>query len=164
MARAAIAARVGLAGLLLSALIGIFLGVTLYSFDYAEGASYLSSDPKACANCHIMRDELDSWQKSPHHAAAVCNDCHVPQHVVGKYATKVEHGYRHSKGFTFQDFHEPIQITPRDLKIVERNCMRCHSEFVSEISHEFDPHNQEVGSELLSCTHCHAGIGHGPRR
>src|SRR5215475_2562141 len=119
--------KITLAGLFLSALVGVFLGVSLYSFDYAEGASYLSSDPGACANCHIMRDELDSWQKSPHHAVAVCNDCHVPQNFVGKYATKVEHGYRHSKGFTFQDFHEPIQITPKDLKIVERNCLRCHS-------------------------------------
>src|SRR5580765_146175 len=55
-------AKIGLAGLFLSALVGIFLGVSLYSFDYAEGASYLSNDPNACANCHIMRDELDSWQ------------------------------------------------------------------------------------------------------
>jgi cytochrome c nitrite reductase small subunit len=27
-----------------------------------------------------------SWQKGPHHGVAVCNDCHVPHDLAGKYA------------------------------------------------------------------------------
>ncbi len=41
--------------LLLSALVGTLLDTGGYTFYYAEGASYLSDDPRACVNCHIMR-------------------------------------------------------------------------------------------------------------
>ncbi|CAG0963689.1 cytochrome c nitrite reductase small subunit [Phycisphaerales bacterium] len=150
---------ISLAGLALAVALGVPLGLGAFAFDYAEGSSYLSNDPRACVNCHIMRDQYDAWQKSPHHANATCNDCHVPQDLVGKYATKMDHGYRHSKGFTFQDFHEPIRITPGSLRVVENNCVRCHGALVSEIV----GHGLPEG-DLLSCVKCHGGIGHGPRR
>ncbi len=133
---------------------GGFVGATLYGFKFAEGLSYLSNDPAACVNCHIMRPQYDAWSKSSHHAVATCNDCHVPQDLVGKYLTKVEHGYRHSKGFTFQDFHEPIRITDGSLRIVEENCLRCHKALVSQ--------TMDSGHDM-GCLRCHAGIGHGAR-
>lgn len=151
--------KVSLAGVALSGLIGVLLGAGGFTFRYAEGTSYLSNDPRACVNCHIMREQYDGWQKSAHHANATCNDCHVPHDFVGKYIAKVDHGYRHSKAFTFQDFHEPIQITPHDLDIVETNCVRCHSGFVEPIT----SHAGMTG-ETVSCVKCHAGVGHGPRR
>jgi cytochrome c nitrite reductase small subunit len=151
-------AAASLAGLALSALIGLLLGLGSYTFDYAEGTSYLSNDPKACVNCHIMREQYDGWQKTTHHAVATCNDCHVPHDLVGKYLAKVDHGYRHSKGFTFQDFHEPIRITDKDRGIVEQNCVRCHGEFVSQIR------LTARADEAPGCTRCHADIGHGPKR
>jgi len=149
-----------LAGVALAALVGVCVGYSASTFDYAEGTSYLSNDPKACVNCHIMRDQFDSWQKSPHHARATCNDCHVPhESIIAKYYVKAEHGYRHSKGFTLQDFHEPIQITKESREVVQDNCLRCHGEMVSESSARL-----VHGAKGLDCTHCHAGIGHGPRR
>ena len=45
-----------------------FLGVSAYTFTYAEGFSYLSDDPKACINCHIMNDQYHSWSSSSHHS------------------------------------------------------------------------------------------------
>ena len=39
---------------LLAILVGVGAGVGGYTFRYAEGLSYLSTDPKACANCHII--------------------------------------------------------------------------------------------------------------
>ena len=74
-----------------------------------------------------MREQYDGWQKASHHARATCNDCHVPQDALGKYVTKAKHGWRHSKAFTLQDFHEPIRIRPEDLAIVNDNCARCHA-------------------------------------
>ena len=149
------------AALLASIAIGMLAGLSGYTFVYAEGASYMSNDPKACINCHVMRDQYDSWEKSPHHAVATCNDCHVPHDLVGKYMTKADHGFRHSKGFTLQDFHEPIQIKSSSLSVVQDNCLRCHQELTSEMS----AHVGAMGkTETTSCTHCHAGIGHGPRR
>ena len=90
---------------LLGALAGVLLGVGAYTFHFAEGFSYLSSDPAACANCHIMQSQFESWQKSSHHAVAKCVDCHLPHDFIGKYIAKAENGYHHSRGFTFQDFH-----------------------------------------------------------
>ncbi|HSQ68820.1 MAG TPA: NapC/NirT family cytochrome c, partial [Steroidobacteraceae bacterium] len=95
---------------ILAVLAGILLGIGGYTFLYAGGFSYLSSDPEACMNCHIMRPQFDSWQKGSHHAVAKCVDCHLPHDFVGKYLAKSENGYHHSKGFTLQDFHEPIMI------------------------------------------------------
>jgi len=40
---------------ILAAGVGVLLGIGLVTFVYAEGASYLSTDPAACANCHIMQ-------------------------------------------------------------------------------------------------------------
>jgi hypothetical protein len=65
---------------------------------------YFSKDPAACANCHIMNSEYDSWQKASHHTVAKCVDCHLPHDFVPKYLAKAENGMRHSYGFTFQNF------------------------------------------------------------
>lgn len=153
--RAWACARGGVAPALLI-LIGIALGVGLYTFRYAEGLSYLSNDPRACVNCHVMRDHYDGWQKASHHAVATCNDCHVPVDFFGRYATKIEHGWRHSKGFTLQDFHEPIRITDGSLAVVERNCLRCHGDLLRDAHFGVDA--------SLGCVHCHDAAGHGPRR
>lgn len=148
--------QVGFAGVVLSVLIGACLGIGAYTFVYAEGTSYLSNDPRACVNCHIMRDEYQAWQHSSHHAAATCNDCHVPHDTVGKYVAKAQHGWAHSKAFTLQNFHEPIQIKPEDLDIVQDNCRRCHQALTAEIN------NASHSGLPADCTHCHFGVGHGP--
>ena len=36
--------------------IGIAVGLGGYTFVYARGYSYLTNDPAACANCHVMED------------------------------------------------------------------------------------------------------------
>ncbi len=151
--------KLSLAGIALAGLIGVFVGVSGFTFVEARGWSYLSNDPKTCVNCHIMREQFDSWQKSSHHAVAVCNDCHVPHDLLGKYYTKAEHGFRHSWGFTFQDFHEPIQIKESSLKAVQDNCLRCHNALVSEISHY-----SAVEGDRTNCIRCHVSVGHGANR
>ncbi|GAB4444083.1 MAG: cytochrome c nitrite reductase small subunit [Anaerolineae bacterium] len=142
--------------LLASALVGIVLGLGGFTFYYAEGASYLSNDPVACANCHIMRAQLDGWQKGSHHQVATCNDCHTPHELVPKYISKMENGFRHSTAFTLNNFPEPIQITARNSAILQQNCIDCHEDLVSQI-------NTHSGSEKdnLECVRCHAGVGHG---
>jgi cytochrome c nitrite reductase small subunit len=51
---------------------GVAAGLGFYAFNYGEGLSYFSKDPRACANCHVMEDAYDSWQKGGHHQAATC--------------------------------------------------------------------------------------------
>ena len=143
-------------GVILGGVFGLLLGVGFFTFNYAEGFSYLSSDPKACVNCHIMRPEYDSWQKGSHHAEAKCVDCHLPHDLVGKYVAKGLNGYHHSKGFTFQDFHEPIMIKTRNSRILQDNCLRCHEEMVHDLVA-----GARDGANPVYCVHCHQSIGHG---
>ncbi len=137
--------------------LGAALGLGLFTFSYAEGLAYLSNDPNACANCHIMNEQYDGWLKGSHHAVATCNDCHVPVDFVGKYMTKASNGYHHSKGFTLQDFHEPIMIKPHNAQIVQGNCLRCHGDLVHEILA-----GSKTAEDAVRCIHCHQGVGHGP--
>ena len=51
-----------LAPALAAASFGLAVGVGGATFRYAEGLSYLSTDPAACANCHIMQPQYDAWQ------------------------------------------------------------------------------------------------------
>ncbi|MBU0678702.1 MAG: cytochrome c nitrite reductase small subunit [Verrucomicrobia bacterium] len=145
-------------GIILSAAIvlGLLIGVGGYTFQYAEGLSYFSKDPAACANCHIMQSQYDSWQKSSHHGVATCVDCHLPHEFIPKYIAKAENGYHHSRGFTFQDFHEPIMIKKKNRGILQENCMACHEDMV---------HNLVSGAtsdaDAVSCLHCHQSAGHG---
>ncbi len=143
----------------LCVLLGLLLGSGSYTVYYAEGLSYLSDDPRTCANCHIMRDQYDGWLKASHHAFATCNDCHTPHtSLFAKYFSKAENGIWHSKGFTLQDFHEPIRLRPHNLDILNENCMHCHTNLVSGIAtHHGD------SSDVISCVRCHAQVGHGPR-
>ena len=140
----------------LGSLVGVLLGVGGYTFFYAEGLSYLSSDPAACVNCHIMRPQYESWQKSSHHAVAKCIDCHLPHDFIGKYLAKGENGYHHSKGFTFQDFHEPIMIKAKNARILQQSCVRCHE----AITHGLGP-GTSLAEGGVQCVHCHASVGHG---
>ena len=141
--------------LLLFGMVGLAVGLGSYTFIYAQGASYLSDNPQACVNCHIMREQFNGWSKSSHKAFATCNSCHVPHDFVGKYLTKAENGFWHSYKFTLQNFHEPIQMRPRSREIVQENCLGCHSQFVSSIMNH-------VGADEVNCIQCHPGVGHDP--
>lgn len=55
-----------LLGVGIALVMGSVVGLGAYTFVYAKGASYLSNDPRACANCHIMQDHLDGWIKASH--------------------------------------------------------------------------------------------------
>jgi cytochrome c nitrite reductase small subunit len=139
----------------LAGLAGAILGVGGFTFAYARGASYLTNDPKACANCHIMREYYDGWNRSGHAHSAVCNDCHTPHDsIVAKYAVKAINGFRHSYAFTTGAFEEPVQIVPFDRRITQHTCLFCHNDLVASISH---PNSKDP----TDCLTCHAGVGHG---
>lgn len=143
--------------LALAVVLGACAGVGAFTFGYAKGFSYFSADPQACANCHIMQDYYDTWQKSSHHHVAVCIDCHLPHDPIGKYAAKADNGFFHSMAFTLNNFHEPIRIKARNRRIAQHNCIDCHRAIV----HEMLPESPQ--GEMQLCIHCHAGVGHGPR-
>lgn len=136
-------------------LLGVLGGVGAYTFFYAEGLSYLSNDPKACVNCHVMNDNFNSWQMASHHANATCNDCHLSHNQLLKYFEKARNGWNHSKAFTLGNFPEPIRITPHNLNSLQHNCVECHEVAVSEIMGHRDVERKDA-----RCTVCHRASGH----
>jgi cytochrome c nitrite reductase small subunit len=140
--------------LVVAVLFGIAAGLGGYTFVYARGASYLTDDPAACANCHVMREQYDGWIKSSHRSVAVCNDCHTPHAFLAKYYTKALNGYHHSLAFTSGEFHEPIQIKARNLEVTEWACRGCHADTVQAIDHPGET------LEPISCIRCHDSVGH----
>src|SRR5262245_34981851 len=134
---------------------GVALGLGLYTFAYARGWSYLTDNPAACVNCHVMNEQYDGWLKGSHRSVAVCNDCHVPHDLVGKYYTKARNGFWHSFYFTTQTFHEPIQITPPSRAITEARCRECHEPVVQAMGTP-----AHAGSREVSCIRCHGSVGH----
>ena len=143
-----------LLALLIALTLGAAVGITGYTFVYAKGASYLSNDPRACANCHVMQDHLDGWIKSSHRSVATCNDCHTPAGLIPKYFTKADHGFFHSLAFTTGEFHDPIQMKARSRKVTEGACRRCHQDIVHDIE------IIQTAGTTVSCLRCHANVGH----
>ncbi len=150
--------RAGLGALpaIAAVVLGLSVGLGGYTFFVARGASYLRNDPAACANCHVMGEHLSAWEKSSHRAVATCNDCHVPHDLVGKYLTKLSQGARHSWAFTSGRFPDPLRITATDRRVVERNCVRCHSALTATMRSTDDRHHPATDS----CVRCHASVGH----
>lgn len=134
--------------------VGLAFGVGGFTFVYAKGSSYLTNDPKACANCHVMQGQLDAWVKGSHRSVAVCNDCHTPHTFFGKYMTKARNGFWHSFYFTSGNFHEPIEAGPRSREIVEAACRHCHESIVHAID------TVPPKGEPMSCVRCHRDVGH----
>ncbi len=139
----------GLSAVALAALVGIAGGVGAYTFVYAKGDSYLTDDPRACANCHVMQGHYDGWVRGPHHAVASCNDCHTPSAPAAKYLVKALNGYSHSTAFTSGKYPDAILIKERSRRVVEGQCRECHADMVAA-----------MGGGDVSCTTCHADVGH----
>jgi cytochrome c nitrite reductase small subunit len=138
--------------------IGVVAGIGGYTFIYARGYSYMTDDPAACVNCHVMREQFDGWVNSSHRSVATCNDCHTPPGAVAKYVTKARNGFWHSFYFTTGRFHEPIQITERNREVTEQACRKCHTQVTESIE---GPHQQAGAS---SCLRCHDTVGHRTRK
>ena len=142
--------------ILLSVAVGALIGLGSFTFYYGEGLSYLSTDPKACINCHIMQPQYDSWLKASHQSVANCVQCHLPQDFPNKYISKAENGYNHSRAFTFQDFHEPIMINEKNSITLQNNCIKCHGGMTDNLLH-----GDTGGSDSVKCVKCHQTVGHG---
>lgn len=143
------------------AILGGACGLGIYTFIYAKGASYLSNDPQACGNCHIMREVLKDWQSGDHHHVAVCNDCHVPHHPVQKWLFKCLNGFHHSYAFTLTEAPVVIQAAPLSQAVVQKNCERCHQSLLEgHLSRVSSSLGADQEAELPRCVTCHRQVGH----
>ena len=155
-------------------LLGAAVGIGLFTFVYAKGASYLADDPQACANCHVMSEHFAAWTRASHHAVATCNDCHTPHTPVGKYVVKARNGFWHSFYFTTGGFPDPLRITEGNRQVTEGACRHCHYALTEAIDHSdgdvprwaaisvhtASANQTGTGAQPISCVRCHPHVGH----
>ncbi|QYK49306.1 MAG: cytochrome c nitrite reductase small subunit [Phycisphaeraceae bacterium] len=155
--RRGLIARIGFLPLVATVLMGMLVGMGAFTFGYGKGAAYLSNNPAACTNCHVMQDHFDAWQNSSHKNVATCNDCHLSHHPIGKWIVKGDNGFFHSLAFTTGNYPDPIRIKERNRRVTQNACLSCHEDFV----HNMLPENP--AGDMLNCVHCHSGVGHAHR-
>src|SRR5690606_27738486 len=122
-----------LGALLFAVALGTLAGIGSYTFSYAEGLSYFKTDPKACANCHIMKPQYDSGPTASHHTSAVCVYYQLPESFIPKYLGKAENGCRHGKLFTTGGLKQPLEVQAAGLQISQDNCLRCHQSLTADM-------------------------------
>ncbi|MFQ3586604.1 MAG: cytochrome c nitrite reductase small subunit [Fimbriimonadaceae bacterium] len=133
---------------------GAFVGMGAYVAWISNAVSYMTDDPEACLNCHIMTPMYASWQHSSHARAATCNDCHVPHDsTVHKLSFKAMDGMRHSAIFTMRREPEVIRARPEAKAVIQQNCLRCHADQLHHATVE------PIVSR--SCIDCHREVPHG---
>ncbi len=144
-------------------ILGIFTGLGIYSVYLSKAGSYLSDDPQACVNCHIMAPQYATWNHSSHREVANCNDCHVPHNnIFNKYYFKAKDGLNHATLFTMRAERQVIFIGNAGKKVVKDNCIRCHKELfdqsklISQTKGNYLVHNTD-----RKCWECHREIPHG---
>lgn len=148
-----------LAAVLVAISLGLAMGLGLFTFGYARGASYLTDDPSACANCHVMNEHYSAWLKSSHRTVAACNDCHAPHNLVGKYLVKAENGFWHSLYFTTGTYTEPLRIRASNHRVTEGACRYCHADIVEAIDPA--PRLAAAGAPAELTAAVHAGVVQG---
>ncbi|HBS86825.1 MAG: cytochrome c nitrite reductase small subunit [Bacteroidetes bacterium GWF2_38_335] len=144
-------------------LFGVFCGMGAYSVYISKAWTYMSDDPEVCVNCHIMAPQYATWSHSAHREVAVCNDCHVPHdNVFRKYFFKAKDGMRHATLFTLRAEREVIFIGEDGKKVVQENCIRCHSDLFDRsklISQTKGMYQVNTGDRY--CWECHRETPHG---
>lgn len=142
--------------------LGIFFGLGCYVLYLSKAASYLSDAPETCVNCHVMAPQYATWNHSSHREVATCNDCHVPHNnVVNKYFFKAKDGLRHASMFALRMEPEVIFILDEGKKVVHNNCVRCHSQQLTDPKLAAQVPNHAHNTQDRVCWECHREVPHG---
>jgi cytochrome c nitrite reductase small subunit len=140
-------------------ILGAFTGISLFLLIISNATSYLSDDPGACINCHIMTPQYITWMHSAHRTITDCNECHVPHDsFIRKYYFKASDGLRHSAVFTMREEPQVIYIREAGKRVVQENCLRCHASLFSDGPGM--PYAVLEGRRERQCLDCHRYTPH----
>ncbi|GAA3572936.1 cytochrome c nitrite reductase small subunit [Snuella lapsa] len=143
-------------------LIAIMIGLGLFMAKEAEVVSYMSDDPKACVNCHVMTPVYNSWMHSSHREWASCNDCHVPHNnIANKYYFKAKDGLFHASVFTLRAEPEVMFMREASQEVVQDNCIRCHVQQVTQTKYDGWIDTHSANRTERHCWECHREVPHG---
>jgi cytochrome c nitrite reductase small subunit len=141
---------------------GSIIGLLAFILYTSNAVSYLSDKPETCINCHVMVPQYATWQHSSHRENASCNDCHVPHNnVFNKYYFKAKDGLRHATMFTLRMEPQVIFIHEAGQKVVHDNCVRCHSELLTDAKLDTQTNFKHYEKSERECWDCHREVPHG---
>ena len=129
----------------------ILLGALVVIIPIAgwEAIEYTSTD-NFCTKCHVMKDYRETALHSAHRNVN-CKDCHIPQdNVVRMIAYK---GYSGAVDIYSNVTGPPdiLHTTAMSKGIIQKNCIRCHSDTVENVAK----------TDAKQCFECHSAIPHG---
>ncbi len=143
-------------------ILGSLVGLSLFLAKESEIVSYMTDDPKACVNCHVMTSEYNSWMHSSHRENASCNDCHVPHdNIFNTYYFKAKDGLYHASVFTARKEPEVIFMQEASAEVVQANCIRCHMQQVTDVKYSSWIEKHQVNRTDRTCWSCHREVPHG---
>ena len=143
-------------------LLGAATALVIYMMKVANVASYLTDDPRACVNCHVMTTEYITWNHSSHREVASCNDCHVPHdNVFKQYSFKARDGLYHATIYTLRTEPQAIVMHEAGQEVVQSNCIRCHFDQVTDAK-TVSWTDSHINDRLdRTCWECHRETPHG---
>ncbi|WP_136480932.1 cytochrome c nitrite reductase small subunit [Cognatitamlana onchidii] len=142
--------------------IAVIIGLGLFMARESRVLSYMSDDPTACVNCHVMTPVYNSWMHSSHREWANCNDCHVPHdNIFNKYYFKAKDGLYHASVFTLRAEPDVIEMKEASQEVVQQNCIRCHVQQVTQTKYRGWIEQHEGNRTGRQCWSCHKLIPHG---
>ena len=137
----------------LKCIIGGFAAGVVFSVCTSAVLSF-SGSPAFCGQCHAMKMEKATFMESSHRERE-CVDCHLPHDSMTAYF--VEKGrsgmidvYHELK----RDYPAKIRISEDAEKIVNGNCLRCHSATMAVV------HAGPMDANT-DCLKCHRSVAHG---
>ena len=138
---------------------GIFLGMALVGL---LAAVEITSTPRFCGSCHIMKPYYESWRHSSHKNVA-CVECHIAPGVTAEIRKKYEALSMVVKYFTATYGTNPW------TEIEDAACLRCHERrllmgtvTLKDIQFDHSAHLQDMRrGKTLRCTSCHSQIVQG---
>lgn len=143
-------------------LLGAIVGLAIYIGKAANVASYMTDDPRACINCHVMTTEYITWNHSSHRGVASCNDCHVPHdNVFKQYAFKAKDGLYHATIYTLRTEPQAIVMHEAGQEAVQNNCIRCHANQVTDAKSVSWVDSHLTDRLDRTCWECHRETPHG---
>lgn len=143
-------------------LLATTVGLGFFMAREAKIFSYLSDDPQACVNCHVMTPVYNSWMHSSHREWASCNDCHVPHNnIVNQYYFKAKDGLFHASVFTARAEPDVMFMRAASEEVVQNNCIRCHVQQVTQVKYDGYIEDHYSNRTDRQCWSCHKEVPHG---
>ena len=147
--------------------VAVVIGMFTYLAAESKMLSYMSSDPKACVNCHAMNTHYATWQHNIHREEATCVDCHLPHDsFANKMVAKAIDGFNHSVAMTLGDYGANLRVTTNAAQRIQDNCISCHELAVSRMLESAKLYSKEEGDVQMGrrCWECHRDVPHGRTR